>query len=495
MMILPQLDSNKGFVIGARWVYPVSQPPIMDGAVAIEGKQIRALGARHAILSEFKEWEFLDYGNAIIMPGLINLHSHLDYSALCHLNCEDSLFNWIPLLMKSVANWAPADFLDSATYGARLAALTGTTFIVDSSYSGLSAEAIAATGLKGLVGLELFGLDKMIAEQIWKNWTDRLDKLILQSSPILKESLDKESVTFTCSPHAPYTVSPLLWQQAKSWADSKGLRLLAHLAESTSEVAWVKDSDLIISTFLMKVSPSHKDRDTETVLKSIDWKHGVSPVAHLEKHGLLSDKLIAAHCVQIDDADIALLKRANVSVAHCPRSNARLRNGRAPLPRLLEAGVNVGLGTDSLASTDDLNPLAESAFAINLHRAVEPQCKLSSADLIELITLSAARAVGLEHKIGSLEPGKSADIAVFNFSSGTELGLGADRAAGARVQNCVSKDQTPVSTSTEVACTKVLQPRFVESVNPADLLVRTPTAIEDVFVDGQRIVAHGRLGK
>lgn len=471
-MILPQLDSNKGFVIAARWVYPVGSPAIVDGALAIEGSTIRAVGARDAILSEFKDFDFFDYGNAIIMPGLVNLHSHLDYSALCHLNSEEKLFDWIPLLMKSVANWAPSDFLASATYGARLAALAGTTFIVDSSYSGLSAEAIAATGLKGLVGLELFGLDKAIADPIWKSWLERLDKLTSQCSSVLKDALDKGSVTFSCSPHAPYTVSPGLWQLAKSWADSKNLPLLAHLAESEPEVAWVRDSDFLINTFLMKVSPSNKDRDTETVLKSIDWKHGVSPVAHLEKHGLLSNKLVAAHCVHIDDADIALLKDSNVSVAHCPRSNARLRNGRAPVPRLLDSGVNVGLGTDSLASTDDLNPFAEAAFALNLHRAVEPECRLSSADLIEMMTISAARAIGLAHKIGSLEAGKAADVAVFKVAPRSAFALEPPSPA------CEAED---------------LDPQFVESTNPADLLVRFPRRIEDVFVDGMRVVERGRL--
>lgn len=222
----------------------------------------------------------------------------------------------------------------------------------------------------------------------------------------------------------------------------------------------------------MKVSPSNKDRDTETVLKSIDWKHGVSPVAHLDKHGLLSNKLVAAHCVQIDDADIDLLKAANVSVAHCPRSNARLRNGCAPLPKLLEHGVNVGLGTDSLASTDDLNPLAEAGFALNLHRAVEPECTLSSEDLIKMMTLSAARAIGLDRKIGSFDAGKAADIAVFKVAPRSLLALEpAHREAQA----------------------DVFEPRFIESANPADLLVRFPTRIEDVFVDGVRVVERGRL--
>jgi cytosine/adenosine deaminase-related metal-dependent hydrolase len=472
MMILPQLDSKQGFVIGARWVYPVTMPVIEDGAVAVKGSYIVGVGSRRDILSEFKEFEFFDYGDAIIMPGLINLHSHLDYSALCHLNSVGKLFDWIPLLMKSVASWASSDFLASASYGAKLSALSGTTFIVDSSYSGMSAEAIAARGLKGLVGLELFGLDQTIAEPIWKSWLERLDRLILNCSPRLKNALDKGSVTFTCSPHAPYTVSPRLWQHAKSWTDSKDLPLLAHLAESEPEVAWVRDSDLLINTFLMKVSPSNKDRDTETVLKSIDWKHAVSPVAHLEKHGLLSNKLVAAHCVQIDDADITLLKESNVSVAHCPRSNARLRNGRAPLPRLLDRGVNVGLGTDSLASTDDLNPFAEAAFALNLHRAVEPDCPLSSEDLIEMMTISAARAIGLDHRIGSFDAGKAADIAVFKVAPGSALALD-------HQQRGEQAD--------------VFELQFVESTNPADLLVRFPTRIEDVFVDGERVVERGRL--
>lgn len=461
-MIVPELDPGvktvpqNTIILQASWVFPVSGPCIFRGALAIAGGRIVSVGSREQVIRQFDNSEIRDYGEAIIVPGLINLHSHLDYSALRHLNSGAGLFDWIPMLMKNVAKWTPADFLSSATYGAQQAALSGTTFIVDSSYSGFSAEAIAAAGLKGMVGLELFGLDRTIAPEVWHTWQERLDKLTNGCSATLKQALDEGKIRFTCSPHAPYTVSPPLWQAAKSWADAHGLPLLAHLAESKQESDWLKHSDPAIDAFLMKVSPSNKDSDTATVLKVIDWKNsGASPVAHLKRHNLLANNLVAAHCVQVDSDDIKLLKESGVSVAHCPRSNARLRNGRAPLADLRHAGVNVGLGTDSLASTDDLNPLAEAAFALNLSRAVDPDCQLGSADMLEMMTLSAARAIGLADKIGSLETGKQADIAVFKIEA--------------------------------------RHPQFVEPGDAADLLIRFQAQTEAVYVNGETIVEAGRL--
>jgi cytosine/adenosine deaminase-related metal-dependent hydrolase len=260
-------------------------------------------------------------------------------------------------------------------------------------------------------------------------------------------------------------VCPPLFAEAKKWAEENELPLLSHLAESPEECGWLQGDSEIIDAYLKKVMPSTPDRDTDVLLKSIDWKkQNLSPVAFLNEHGLLSNRLVAAHSIHVDETDMQMLKTAGVSIAHCPRSNARLRNGRAPLSAFLKAGVNAGLGTDGLPSTDSLDLIAEANFALNLHRAVEPQAKLSAEDLIEAMTMGSARAIGMADKIGSLEKGKQADIAVFKIAP-------------------QSAEFLP-----DVAA------KFADQMaNPADLLIRFPTRVEAVYVDGEARVEGGRL--
>ncbi|HEY9787195.1 MAG TPA: amidohydrolase family protein, partial [Candidatus Obscuribacterales bacterium] len=174
-------------------------------------------------------------------------------------------------------------------------------------------------------------------------------------------------------------------------------------------------------------------------------------------YGLLNERLIAAHAVHADGEDLALLSAAGVKVAHCPRSNARLHNGRAPLQSLIEAGIKLGLGTDSLGSCDDLSPLSEAQFAFNLHRAAEPLCKLSCKEIVQLITTFAAQAIGWSDRIGSLEPGKLADLAVFALP--------------------------PAPLSEEEK----------QSINPYDLLICGGARLRDLVVSGEFIVSDGKL--
>lgn len=468
--------TNPGIVISSKWICPVTRPPILRGALAIRDKRIEAIGAADAILSEFKSYEHRDYGDALVVPGLINLHSHLDYAALAQLETNASLFEWIPLLMKSVAKWAPADFFRSGLWGAQLNALAGTTCIVDSSYSGQSAEAIAAAGLRGVVGLELFGVDQNNHEIFWKNWLSRFEKLAQDASSTLKNAIAESRVTLTCSPHAPYTVCPPLWMKAKEWAEGNQRPLLAHLAESEAECAWIKGEESIIDSYLMKVMPPNAERDTKAILNSIDWKRpGLSPTRFLQEHRLLSNRLVAAHAIHVDQADMEVLKDAGVSIAHCPRSNSRLRNGRAPLPDYLKAGVNAGLGTDGLPSTDSLDLIAEANFAINLHRAVQPDNDISSDDVLRMLTINAARAIGMEDMIGSLDVGKQADIAVFN--------------------SCFGDKDFHAKASTHTSPSNPAPPSQSLEAPPADLLIRFPTTVEAVYVDGQPVVEAGRLRK
>lgn len=195
-----------------------------------------------------------------------------------------------------------------------------------------------------------------------------------------------------------------------------------------------------------------KDTGLPEDVAQIKWKgRGVTPVRHLKNFGLLDDHLIAAHAVHLDEHDIALLVETGVKIAHCPRSNARLRCGRAPLNQIMDAQIKFGLGTDSLASCDDLDLLQEARFAAALHRTADADMSWTSQDILGRLTIDAARILNLDQQIGSIESGKLADIAIF-----------------------------------------AINPNEYSSDNPFDLLVHGKTELVDLFVDGLMVVRGGQ---
>ncbi len=461
-----QSDPSDCRVLFARWVLPMSSPPMRNAAVLIKNHTITDVLYRDELSYKYPP-EYVEkltenaheYGDAIILPGLINLHTHLDYSALRCFDVESGMFDWICGLVAKASEWKPDQWRASATYGAREAALAGTTCLVDSSFTGLSVHAIAQIGLRAIVGLELFGLRDDEASAVWGNWLTRFDALKNTVESVARVAIATERIKLTVAPHAPYTVCPTLWLKATTWAQEKNMPLLAHLSESAEECQWIETSNRRIDEYLTYVKKL-RDPNLATTesgileeLTQIRWKgRGLSPTRHLKNYGLLDENLLAAHAVNLDDEDLGLLAQTRVKIAHCPRSNARLRNGRAPLERIIAAGIRFGLGTDGLGSNDDLNLLQEARFAVDLHRACVPDMQWSSAQILSSLTIDAAHILNLDQEIGSIEPGKLADLAVFTIDP---LEHGAD--------------------------------------NPYDLLVHGKTTLSDLFVDGSAIVTAGKL--
>ena len=356
---------------------------------------------------------------AIIVPGLINLHTHLEYSLLPRFQSGLRLLPWTQELIKAVADWQPEDWMASARLGALQAVSHGTSFLVDSSYSGSSAVAIAESGLKGLVGLELFGIDESKAEKSWSLWLEKLGRLVDPAAGALSSAIEHARLAVTVAPHAPYTVCPALWKLAHAWALKNKQLVLTHLAESNEECSWFVNDNKEMWQHLQFAFSGR--RATSALSEStVSWKQGgCTPVGHLAKHGLLDDHLLAAHAVEVSDKDLAQLASHAVTVAHCPRSNAYLKNGLAPLEKMRRLGIKVGLGTDSLASCQDLDLLAEARCAIAFSKALNPNSTFGARQALECITLKAADYLNKASEFGSLEPGKKADLAVFQINSQT----------------------------------------------------------------------------
>lgn len=438
----------------------MTSDPVHDAVVVVSKGVIEGVFSRQEFSANFDPEEVgdaRDYKEAIIMPGLINMHSHLDYAAARAFETGSGFFGWLRHLIETVKPWSEDRWLQSALYGTRLAALAGTSTIVDSTKTGNSAKAIAEVGLRALVGLELFGVFDADTEGRWAEWLTFYARMIDPEDDALRAALQSGRIRLTVSPHAPYTVCPTLWLKAMVWAAKEKMPVLAHLAESVEECEWIAEGNATVDRFLQFATTPDGATEPGALPK---WQgRGHSPVRHLKNYGLLNDNLIAAHMVQVDDEDIQLITEARVKVAHCPRSNARLRCGAAPIEKFIERKIPFAIGTDSLASCDDLNMISEAQFALNMHRSRKPDLALSAREITESMTIRAAELIGMDQQIGSLEVGKLADLAVFALPP------------------------SPLGDSER------------KELDPYNLLICGGARLRDLLVDGRFVVTDGKLSR
>lgn len=371
-------------VLSAEWVLPVEGPPIRNGAVAVEAGRILAVGPAAELGDGTR------YPDAVILPGLVNAHTHLEYAVYGGFGDGLSDFSaWIALHVERKGRIGWDEFVSIARLGAAESLASGVTTVGDCSFGGATAVAADELGLRGIVYLEVFGADPEAALAQYAAKRERVEPHL------------SERVVPGISPHAPYSVS----LEAYRACDELGLPVATHLSESPAEVRYLVDGhgEWAGYEFLVE-SP------------------GTTGPRMLAAAGLLSPRVLAAHCVHVDSEEIDLLARHGVGVAHCPRSNAILGCGVAPLAELRAAGVRVGLGTDSPASAPSLDVFEELRSALLVARArAERSDVLAAADALELATLGGARALGLDGEIGSIVPGKRADLTVLSLAGSPYL--------------------------------------------------------------------------
>lgn len=367
--------------IRAGAVHPVTAPPITDGAVLVgrDGK-IAALGP-HAQVPAPSGTRQVEFPSAVLVPGLVNTHTHLELTHLAGRNPEREFVRWIRTVRTLKDATTPEEFVHAAEQGVRDAWAAGVTCVADTGSTGAPLEALVRLGARGIYYQEVFGPDP-------RDSAASLSEL--QGAVARLGPLATAQVRLGVSPHAPYTVSEPLYQAVAEFARRAGLGLAAHLAESREETALVRDGTGPFADALRARGIAIAAR-------------GQSPVQYLARLGVFaSGTCLCIHCVQVDAADIATLARAGAAIAHCPRSNRAHGHGMAPLAAFRDAGLAVGLGTDSIVSTGDTNLWAEASAA-----------GVAGEAALRLLTLGGAAALGMEREIGSLEPGKDADLAVF----------------------------------------------------------------------------------
>lgn len=381
-------------LLAADWVLPITSAPLHSGAVLVEGEEIAAVGGQQELRASHPDASLRLFSRGILLPGLINLHTHLDYTLLRGYRDDETLIPWIRGLIEFNRQASVADWLESARLGVAEAVQSGITCIVDTTRTGASIPAVQKAGLRGIILLEVFGLEEASADGSFREALVRLEGHLKREGALLRLGL---------APHSPYTASGTLIQRIADWSRAQQRLFCIHLAESEAEVHFLADGS----------GPLAEPGGPTSVWPDLVWRPpGLSPVRYLQELGVLGSSLIAAHCVQVAESELLELARSGTVVAHCPKSNAKLANGLAPLQEMLDMGVKVGLGSDSVASNNILDLFEEMRFALLASRASHRKIGLRAADMLRLVTQGSAEALGLGSVVGSLEVGKKADLIV-----------------------------------------------------------------------------------
>lgn len=376
---------------------PVSAPPITDGALLVGADgRIAAVGPRQAVHAPAGA-EVVELGEAALLPGLVNVHAHPEL-ALFRGALEDLPFpEWIRRLVS--ARWPhphPEDDLLAARWSTVEALRAGITTLGATESSGAALPALREAGMRGIVFREVFGPAPEQAAASLAELRRAVEEL---------RRGETERVRVGISPHAPYTVSDALFSATAAWAREEHLPLAVHAAESREERALVTRGAGPFAAGLAARGIATPPR-------------GRSTVQMLDRLGVLSARTLLVHCVEVDAEDAARIAASGSTVAHCPVANAKLGHRVAPYPLLCDAGVPVGLGTDSVGSNNRLDLLEEARFAALIHRAAAGRPDVLPADeLLRLCTLGAARALGLDARVGTLEVGKDADLCAVSLAA------------------------------------------------------------------------------
>ena len=354
-----------------------SKDEVKETSIYIEGKEIVAIGEAPA---DFAEEKVIDGKDKLVIPGLVNCHTH-SYMAFMRNVADDlSFMDWLFGTIDPIEQ----QMTDEDTYwGACLAIIemmkSGTTCFNDMQMNiHQTTRAVKESGMRAVISRGLVGSGNDEAGQV----------RLAQAYEERDAAKDCDRLSFMLGPHAPYTCDDGFMRIVSEEAKKNHMRIHVHLSESESEISQIQD------------------------------KYGCSPIEMANNNGLFDVPAIAAHCVQVDAKDIAILKEKNVSVVTNPASNMKLGNGFAPVPAMLEAGVNVCLGTDGAASNNSLNMFHELSLLTLIHKGVNktPQC-VSAREGFRIATINGAKALGLEEEIGSIEVGKKADLAILNLNT------------------------------------------------------------------------------
>lgn len=366
-------------------------PPIADGAVLVGADGRVAAVGPEASVPRPPGCPAEELTEAALVPGLVNTHTHLELTGLDGQVEHDDFFDWITRLRELKAARSAAESLEAARRGIRDGWAAGVTTVADTGDTGAAMRALHELGGSGTCYQEVFG----------PHPGQRADGMAFLRRRVGElRGLETPRLRLGVSPHAPYSVSGPLYAAVADLARAEALPVAVHLAESAAETELVTAG---VGRFAAMWQRRGIPMPAGQVAPGSAARATRSPVAWLDHHGALGPATLAIHAVRVDRADIAILRARGVAVAHCPLSNRRHGHGEAPLRALLQAGVPVGVGTDSVASIGRLDLLAEA-------RAARILGALDAEEALALATRAAAVAIGLEGRVGTLVPGAWGDV-------------------------------------------------------------------------------------
>ena len=384
----------------AEYVLPITSDPIDHGAVAIDGAAITAVGTLVELQQQFPNSSLIDHGRAAILPGFVNCHSHLEITSMRGAldDVEHDFSSWLLKLNGLRAELTDDDICSAAVAGAVEGARAGVTCFGDIGRMGhAGVAALKQVGLRGMVFQETeFSPDNRTADEDFLKLTAKYETLREEETALFRVGL---------SPHSPYTVGSRLFELIAQYAILNRIPLSIHAAESNDETELLAHGTGLFRGFYERFD--------------LEWHSPhCTPIEYLERLGVLSTQPLLAHCIKVSASDLSKINANGAKIAHCPKSNAKFGHGYAPFEAFLDAGITVGLGSDSVASNNVCDLLEESRFAALIARNREGSKRFITAkEMLETATLGGAKALGLDAKIGSLEPGKQADIAVIALSN------------------------------------------------------------------------------
>ena len=354
---------------------------IKNGGVAIHKDTIVETGIAADLVQKYPDSELLATEHGLIMPGLVNTHTHAAMACFRGLADDLPLMQWLQEYIFPVEAKLTGDMVYQATLLSLAEMIkSGTTSFCDMYlFAKDVSRATEKSGMRAWIGEVLYDFPSPNYGEVASGF-QYVEKLfsLYNNHPL---------ISITVDPHAVYTCSPDLLKNLKNMAEKHDALYIIHLSENEEEV------------------------------KSTKERYGASPVMHLENLGLLDSRIVADHCVILTDAEIELLAKREVKIAHCPESNMKLASGIAPVPQMLAAGLSVGLGTDGSASNNDVDMFGEMNSAAKLHKVntLDPTA-LPADTVLKMATMGGARVLGAEKEIGSLEPGKKADLIVLDMN-------------------------------------------------------------------------------
>ncbi len=385
-------------ILAADHVLPITSDPIENGAVAIEGDLIVEVGPRDEIIAAYPDSEVTHLGEAAILPGFVNCHSHLEITSMRGAldDVEHDFSAWLLRLNELRSELSDEDIAAAAVHGAREGAAAGVTCFADIGRFGFAGlHALKKVGLRGIVHQETeFAPEEATAEEHFATLIDKFNKLREQETDLVRIGL---------SPHAPYTVSSRLFEMIAQFSIINRVPVTIHAAESASE-----------HELLTKGTGFFRDVYEKF---DVEWHSPMcTPVEYLERIGALSAQPLLAHCVVTSPSDIGRIAANGATIAHCPKSNAKFGHGAAPFEQFLDAGIAVGLGSDSVASNNVCDMIEEARFASLTARNREgAQRFITAREMIQTATLGGARAMRMDDQVGSLEAGKQADLCAISL--------------------------------------------------------------------------------